>query len=122
MPTRRGPVRRSRGRWSARATRESRALVLEEGVFTWDDPARIARSLRRSAEASTVRKAAPFASAMSMLCFFVNRAGRTLAPRRRRVLERAKQELRREFGRVPPSRPSARARRAVHPPQQARGG
>lgn len=87
--------------WSARVTRESRALVLEDGVFTWDDPVRIARSLKRSAEASTTRRAAPFASAMSMLSFFVNRAGRALPAKRRRVLERAKQALRREFGRAP---------------------
>lgn len=87
--------------WSRRVTRDSRALVLEKGVFTWDDPVRIARSLRRSAEASRTRKAAPFASAMSMLSFFVNRAGRSLAPQRRRVLEQAKRELRREFDRAP---------------------
>jgi hypothetical protein len=80
-------------------SRESRALALEPGVFTWDDPKRIARSLRRSAEASTTRKASPFASAMSMLNFFVNRAGRTLPADRRRVLERAKAELRRAYGR-----------------------
>jgi hypothetical protein len=87
-------------KWSARVTRTSRALVLEPGVFTWDDPRRIARSLRRSAEASTTRKASPFASAMSMLNFFVNRAGRSLPAHRRRVLERAKEELRRAFRRA----------------------
>ena len=86
-------------RWSARVTRESRALVLEDGVFTWDDPVRIARSLKHSAETSTARKAEPFASAMSMLAFFVNRAGRSLPARRRRVLEQAKRALRKEFGR-----------------------
>jgi len=80
-------------------TRESRALVLEEGVFTWEDPRRIARSLRRSAEQSTTRKTTPYASAMSVLNFFVNRAGKTLPPARRRVLERAKEELRRLYGR-----------------------
>jgi hypothetical protein len=73
--------------------------VLEAGVFTWDDPVRIARSLRRSAEASTTRRSGPYASAMSMLCFFVNRAGRTLAPKRRRVLLQAKRELRVLFDR-----------------------
>ena len=86
-------------RWSARVTSESRALVLEEGVFTWNDPVRIAQSLKKSAEASTTRKAGPYASAMSMLAFFVNRAGRSLPARRRRVLEQAKRALRREFGR-----------------------
>ena len=80
-------------------TRESRALDLEEGVFTWKDPRRIARSLKRSAEASRRRKAGPFRSAMSMLVFYVNRAGTNLDNERRRVLERAKVELRILFGR-----------------------
>ena len=111
MPHRRRRPAPNARDWSAHVTRESRALELEEGVFTWDDPVRIARSLRRSAEASTARKAAPFASAMSMLSFFINRAGRALPPRRRRVLERAKRELRREFGRAAPARPAARAPR-----------
>jgi hypothetical protein len=86
-------------RWSARVTRESNALDLEPGVFTWKDPRRIAASLRRSAESSTRRKADPFRSAMSMLVFYVNRAGRNLGAGQRRVLERAKLELRRAFGR-----------------------
>ncbi len=86
-------------RWSARVTRESRALDLEEGVFTWKDPRRIARSLKRSAEASRRRKAGPFRSAMSMLVFYVNRAGTNLDDERRRILERAKVELRILFGR-----------------------
>ena len=86
-------------RWSGQVTRESRALDLEEGVFTWDDPAAIASSLRRSAEASTRRKAAPFRSAMSMLVFYINRAGRNLDRRQRSVLEQAKDELRKLYGR-----------------------
>jgi hypothetical protein len=80
-------------------TTGSNALDLEPGVFTWSDPVRIARSLKRSAEASTRRKATPYQSAMSMLVFFVNRAGRNLPRERRRVLERAKDALRKEFGR-----------------------
>lgn len=83
------------GKWSAKVTRESNALDLEEGVFTWKDPERIARSLLRSAEASTRRKATPFRSAMSMLVFYINRAGKNLAPGQRQVLERAKDALRR---------------------------
>lgn len=86
-------------KWSAKVTRESAALDLEEGVFTWKDPRRIARSLRASAEASTRRKAAPFNSAMSMLVFYINRAGRNLDPEQRQVLEAAKQELRKLYGR-----------------------
>ena len=93
-------ARRDR-RWSGRVTRESDALDLAEGVFTWNDPRRIARSLRRSAEASTRRKAGPFASAMSMLTFYINRAGSHLDDRQRRVLEQAKDELRRLYGRKP---------------------
>ena len=84
--------------WSGRITRESHALVLEEGVFTWDDPERIARSLKRSAEKSTARKSTPFQSAMSMLTFYINRAGANLDEDRRRVLEQAKEELRTLFG------------------------
>jgi len=87
-------------RWSQRVTRESDALDLEEGVFSLDKPAEVARSLKRSAEASTRRKADPYRSAMSMLTFYVNRAGRKLPQRRRDVLERAKNELRRLFGRA----------------------
>lgn len=86
-------------RWSGRVTRESHALQLEEGVFTWKDPARIARSLQKSAEASTERKAAPFRSAMSMLVFYINRAGSNLDEDQRQVLERAKTELRKLYGR-----------------------
>jgi len=86
--------------WSQEVTEHSTALDLEEGVFTWDDPARIARSLKRSAEASTRRKGTPFQSAMSMLNFYINRAGSGLAEDRRQVLERAKDELRKAFGRA----------------------
>jgi hypothetical protein len=87
-------------RWSQRVTRRSNALDLESGVFTSNDPRQIARSLKRSAERSTRRKAKPFQSAMSMLNLYINRAGRTLPASRRRVLERAKQELRIAFGRA----------------------
>lgn len=86
--------------WSSRVTRESDALDLEEGVFTWDDPKRIARSLKESAEASTRRKAPPFRSAMSMLVFYINRAGKNLDEDQRRVLEQAKDELRRLYGKL----------------------
>ncbi len=86
-------------RWSRAVTENSRALELEPGVFTWSDPRRIARSLKRSADASTARKATPFRSAMSMLVFYVNRAGSHLDDDRRRVLEQAKEELRRLYGR-----------------------
>ena len=89
----------TRKRWSGKVTRESHALQLEEGVFTWKDPARIARSLRDSAEASTTRKATPFRSAMSMLVFYINRAGSNLDDDQRRILEQAKTELRQLYGR-----------------------
>jgi len=85
--------------WSARVTRESDALDLEAGVFTWDDPRRIAESLKRSAEQSNRRKSEPYRSAMSMLVFYINRAGSHLDPDQRAVLERAKDELRRLYGR-----------------------
>ena len=88
-------------RWSQRVTETSDALDLEHGVFARPDPASIARSLKRSAERSQRRKAEPFRSAMSMLVFYINRAGKHLGKRRRAVLERAKVELRRQFHRPP---------------------
>jgi hypothetical protein len=87
-------------RWSGEATARSNALDLDAGVFTWADPRKIARSLKRSAEDSTRRKAGAYQSAMSMLNFYINRAGTHLPAKRRRVLERAKAELRRQFGRT----------------------
>ena len=90
---------KSTGRWSGRVTRESQALQLEEGVFGWKDPARIAHSLQQSAEASSERKTSPFRSAMSMLVFYINRAGSNLDDDQRQVLEKAKTELRKLYGR-----------------------
>ncbi|HML13183.1 MAG TPA: DUF3175 domain-containing protein [Xanthobacteraceae bacterium] len=87
-------------RWSQRVTRESHALDLTTGVFTWNDPKRIAASLKRSAQLSRRRKADPFRSALSMLTFYINRAGKNLPAGRRRTLMRAKDELRRQFGRA----------------------
>lgn len=83
--------------WSGGVTKHSIALDLEEGVFTWSDPKRIAKSLKFSAENSTRRKARPFQSAMSMLNFYINRAGKNLPSERRKVLEQAKIELRKLF-------------------------
>lgn len=88
-----------RERWSAEVTRHSDALDLEEGIFGSGDPGRIAASLKRSAERSGRRKAEPFQSAMSMLNFYINRAGRNLPEKQRKVLEDAKDELRAAFGR-----------------------
>ena len=87
-------------RWSQHVTETSNALELDPGVFTWDDPARIARSLKRSADRSTRRKAEPYRSALSMLVFYINRAGANLSPERRRTLEQAKVELKRLYGRA----------------------
>ena len=87
------------GRWSARVTRRSNALDLERSVFRSSDPHKIALSLKRSAERSRRRKSAPYRSAMSMLTFYINRAGKNLPQRQVRVLERAKGELRKVFGR-----------------------
>lgn len=87
------------GNWSAKVTQTSDALDLEPGVFTWADPKRIASSLSRSAESSTRRKASPFQSAMSMLVFYINRAGNNLDAKQKQVLQQAKEELRRIYGR-----------------------
>jgi hypothetical protein len=86
--------------WSARVTRDSHALELEEGVFTWHDPKRIARSLKESAERSRQRKATPFRSAMSMLVFYINRAGNNLEDEQKAILEKAKHELRKLYGKA----------------------
>ncbi len=90
--------------WSQRVTRESNALDLEPGVFKLASPRAVALSLRRSALTSARRKADPFRSAMSMLNFYINRAGKTLPSERRQVLQAAKAELRRAFGRAPQRR------------------
>jgi Protein of unknown function (DUF3175) len=104
----RGGVRSRQGRhrtstsrrWSKAVSERSDALDLEHGIFTSADPHRIAASLKRSADRSHRRNAEPFRSAMSMLNLYINRAGDNLSPDRRRVLERAKDELRAVFGRT----------------------
>ncbi|MGD2131127.1 MAG: DUF3175 domain-containing protein [Lysobacterales bacterium] len=88
-----------KGRWSREVTEKSHALDLEEGVFTLEDPREIALSLKRSADRSRNRKADPFRSAMSMLTFYINRAGSNLSEAQRQRLEAAKDELRALFGR-----------------------
>lgn len=90
---------RKAGRWTRRVTETSDALDLEPGVFALKDPKRIARSLKRSAERSARRKAPPFRSAMSMLVFYINRAGGNLSGAQRQRLESAKDELRALYGR-----------------------
>jgi hypothetical protein len=91
--------RTSSRRWSQRVTRESDALDLERGVFSGRDPKRIAASLKRSAERSLRRKSSPYRSALSMLTFYINRAGKNLPAARRKTLRQAKTELRKQFGR-----------------------
>ncbi len=86
-------------KWSHEVTEHSDALDLEDHVFESDDAKKIAVSLKRSAEHSDRRKAEPFQSAMSMLNFYINRAGKNLPEERRKVLEKAKDELRAAFGR-----------------------
>ncbi|MDP2864169.1 MAG: DUF3175 domain-containing protein [bacterium] len=83
--------------WAGYVTKHSFALDLEEGVFTWDDARKIAESLKKSSEASLNRKGTPFQSAMSMLNFYINRSGKNLKPKRKRILGQAKIELRRLF-------------------------
>jgi len=88
-------------RWSSEVTQKSDALDLEDSIFTSRSPKKIALSLKHSAETSKRRKGTPLQSAMSMLNFYINRAGRNLSPGRKRLLERAKPELRKAFGREP---------------------
>jgi len=85
--------------WSGNISKTSFALDLEEGVFTWDNPKKIAMSLKNSAENSIRRKVPPFQSAMSMLNFYINRAGKNLKPERGKILNQAKIELRNLFNR-----------------------
>ena len=89
----------SQKKWSADVTEHSDALDLQEHIFESDDPAKIARSLKHSAEKSHRRKGSPFQSAMSMLTFYINRAGKNLPEKQRKVLEDTKDELRKAFGR-----------------------
>jgi hypothetical protein len=103
MAKRRHTARRSRTRkptrrWSARVTRESDALDLKKGVFSKRSPKAIALSLKRSAEHSHRRKSDPYRSAMSMLTFYINRAGKNLPAGRKKILNKAKDELREAFG------------------------
>jgi putative cell wall-binding protein len=86
-------------RWSNAVTKHSNALDLEPGAFTHSDPREVALSLKRSAEESKRRKGTPYQSAMSMLTFYINRAGKDLPEKQKHVLERAKDELRKAFGR-----------------------
>jgi hypothetical protein len=98
--TRKTPERRaSPRRWSGRVTRESNALDLRKGVFTLDDPKRIAASLKGSAERSKRCKADPYRSALSMLTFYINRAGKNLPAARKKTLQAAKSELKKQFHR-----------------------
>ena len=94
-------ARKAKRRWSGRVMRTSNALDLERGVFTQRSARAVAASLKRSAERSRRRKSAPFRSAMSMLNFHINRAGKGMSASQRKVLERAKDELRDLFGRKP---------------------
>jgi Protein of unknown function (DUF3175) len=87
--------------WSQRVTAGSDALDLEKGVFTWADPKLIARSLKRSAQNSARRKSSPYKSAMSILNFYINRAGRNVTGTQLSVLNQAKAELRKQFQKRP---------------------
>ena len=96
---RKAPKRATKSkRWSQHVTEESDALTLEEGVFKMPTPRQVALSLKRSADASSRRKAEPYRSAMSMLVFYINRAGKGLSETERQKLEKAKDELRALYG------------------------
>jgi len=86
-------TKKSKKYWSGEVTQTSNALNLEQGVFTWDDPKKIAKSLKRSAEESNRRKGTAYQSAMSMLNFYINRAGKNLSSNQREIFEQAKIEL-----------------------------
>jgi Protein of unknown function (DUF3175) len=111
---RRGSARSTHPRrWSQHVTETSHALDLEPDVFKLTSPRAVAESLKRSADRSSARRADPFRSAMSMLIFYINRAGKNLSPERRVTLEKAKDELRALFGRArAPRRPSGKPSRS----------
>ena len=106
-------------RWSARVTKHSNALDLDRDVFTWKDPHKIALSLKRSAERSHRRKSEPYRSAMSMLTFYINRAGHNLSAAQLRVLQRAKEDLRATYGKAAP-KPKKKATAATAKKRSAR--
>jgi len=99
-PSSKATAGHSSRRWSAKVTKHSDALDLEHDVFRSKDPRKIALSLKRSAQRSKRRKGTPYQSAMSMLNFYINRAGKNLPKTRKRVLEHAKDELRDIFRRT----------------------
>jgi hypothetical protein len=93
-------AKRTQKNWSKYVTEHSFALQLEERVFTWNNPRKIAKSLKKSAEESLNRKGTSFQSAMSMLNFYINRAGKNLESERKKILEQVKKELRIIFGKI----------------------
>src|SRR5687768_3866274 len=111
-----------RKKWSQDVTEHSNALDLEEGVFTKDDPAAIARSLKDSAEHSERRKSDPYRSAMSMLTFYINRAGTQLPKTERNRLEKAKDELRTLYDRPAAGRATRQGRKVDKPGSTKRDG
>jgi Protein of unknown function (DUF3175) len=117
-------MNRNKDKWSQGVTRQSNALDLESGVFTLSEPRKIAESLKRSAEQSNRRKATPYQSAMSMLNFYINRAGSNLPQDRRLALEKAKVELQRLFATSEKSggRPVRRRSRAQSRVARGRAG
>jgi len=98
VPRSKTQARNSKRKWSGRVTRTSNALDLDKGVFNQRSPQAIARSLKRSADRSTRRKSDPYRSAMSMLVFYINRAGKNLSAPQRRRFEAAKDALRELYG------------------------
>jgi hypothetical protein len=105
----------ARARWSKRVTDTSDAMTVEPGIFKSDYPAQVATSLKKSAETSHRRKSSPYRSAMSLLTFYLNRGGRNVAASAKEVLERAKVELQRLFGReASSSNGRARSHKATH--------
>jgi hypothetical protein len=100
-------------KWSAHVTQTSDALDIAGGTFAKDDPKAIAHELERDAEKSTRRKSSPYRSAMSMLTFYINRAGKNLPAARKKILEDAKQVLREEFG--PQAATGARKKKKAAP-------
>src|SRR5262245_53312981 len=99
-----------RKKWSQHVTDTSDAMTLDQGVFAGNDPRAMARSIKRSADRSHRRKSSPYRSAMSMITFYLNRGGKSLSESRRRVIEAAKQELRKLYDKSATSKQAATKR------------
>ncbi len=116
----RSAARSGKQKWSAEVTKNSNALDLDKGVFTKGSPTRIAHSLERSADKSTRKKSDSYRSAMSMLTFYINRAGKNLPDSKKKILEKAKEILREDHAQANAKDAKGRTKAAAQPRTKAK--